>query len=106
MVTVERSEPRGHRQQIGKSAALTVGALALAGAALRPPRHRTIIRIWQSLPLSHPSRARIIGNKATAEQPPWLELFYKKSGSNERLRVSSWIVQKLYDYAVKKTVEL
>ena len=31
----ERSEVRGHRQQIGKSAALTVGALALARAALR-----------------------------------------------------------------------
>src|ERR1035437_6800756 len=28
-------EPRGHRQQIGKSAALTVGALTLARAALR-----------------------------------------------------------------------
>jgi hypothetical protein len=35
----ERSEVRGHRQQIGKSAALTVGALALARAALRRPRH-------------------------------------------------------------------
>jgi hypothetical protein len=34
-----RSEVRGHRQQIGKSAALTVGALALARAALRRPRH-------------------------------------------------------------------
>ncbi len=32
-------EPRGHRQQIGKSAALTVGALTLARAALRRPRH-------------------------------------------------------------------
>src|SRR5450830_350713 len=35
----ERSEVRGHRQQIGKSAALTVGSLALARAALRRPRH-------------------------------------------------------------------
>ena len=34
-----RRDLRGHRQQIGKSAALTVGALALARAALRRPRH-------------------------------------------------------------------
>jgi hypothetical protein len=53
-----------------------------------------------------PTRAQIIGNKAAADQPPWLELFYKESDSNERLRVSDWIVQRLYDYAVKKTVEL
>ena len=33
------SEVRGHRQQIGNSAALTVGALALARAALRRLRH-------------------------------------------------------------------
>jgi hypothetical protein len=44
--------------------------------------------------------------KATADQPPLLKLFYKESDSNERLRVSNWIVQRLYDYAVKKTVEL
>ena len=30
----------------------------------------------------------------------------RKSHSNERLRVSNWIVQRLYDYAVKKRVEL
>ena len=54
------------------------------------------------------TRARIIGkkNKATANQPPLLKLFYKESDSNERLRVSNWIVQRLYNYAVKKTVEL
>ena len=52
------------------------------------------------------TRARIVGNKAIADQPPLLKLFYKESDSNERLRVSNWIVQRLYDYAVKKTVEL
>ena len=35
----ERSAATGSSQQIGKSAALTVGALALARAALRRPRH-------------------------------------------------------------------
>jgi hypothetical protein len=39
---IERREVRGHRQQIGKSAALTVGALALALSALRPLRLRKI----------------------------------------------------------------
>ena len=29
----------------------------------------------------------------------------EESHSNERLRVSNWIVQRLYDYAVKETVE-
>ena len=32
--------------------------------------------------------------------------FSKESDSNGRLRVSNWIVQRLYDYAVKKRVEL
>ena len=31
---------------------------------------------------------------------------YEESDSKERLRVSNWIVQRLYNYAVKKTVEL
>jgi myosin-crossreactive antigen len=45
------------------------------------------------------------GNKATVDQPPWLKLFYEESDSNERLRVSNWIVQRLYHYAIKETVE-
>ena len=44
---IERSEVRGDRQQIGKSAALTVGALALARAALWPLRLGKISGIWQ-----------------------------------------------------------
>ena len=47
-----------------------------------------------------------VGNKATDNQPPLPELFYNESDSNERLRVSNWIVQRLYNDAVKKTVEL
>ena len=35
-------------------------------------------------------------------QPPLLKLL--ESNSNERLRVSNWIVQGLYNYAVKETV--
>ena len=42
------------------------------------------------------------GNKATVDQPPWLKLFYEESDSNERLRVSNWIVQRLYHYAIKE----
>ena len=44
-------------------------------------------------------------NKATANQSPCLKL-YEESDPNERLSVSDWIVQRLYDDAVKKTVEL
>ena len=44
---IERSELPGHRQQIGKSAAPTVGALSLARSALRPLRLGKISGIWQ-----------------------------------------------------------
>ena len=37
---------------------------------------------------------------------PCSSLSTKSHDSNERLRVSNWIVQRLYNYAVKKTVEL
>src|ERR1700735_610316 len=37
---------------------------------------------------------------------PCSSLVYEESDSKERLRVSNWIVQRLYIYAVKKTVEL
>jgi hypothetical protein len=56
--------------------------------------------------LSAFTRTRIIGKQGDCDQPPWLELFYKESDSNERLRVNNWIVQRLDDYAVQKTVEL
>src|SRR5665811_1063612 len=34
---------------------------------------------------------------------PCSSLVYEESDSKERLRVSNWIVQRLYNYAVKKT---
>ena len=37
---------------------------------------------------------------------PCSSLVYEESDFKERLRVSNWIVQRLYKYAVKKTVEL
>jgi hypothetical protein len=46
-------------------------------------------------------------NKAIASQSPLHKhLLYQESHSNERLRVSDWIVQRLYNDAVKETVEL
>ena len=76
---------------------------AAAAAARKDQRNLAALTIFAVV-----TRARIIGkkNKATANQPPLLKLFYKESDSNERLRVSNWIVQRLYNYAVKKTVEL
>jgi hypothetical protein len=44
-------------------------------------------------------------NKATANQSPCLKL-YEESDPKERLSVSNWIVQGLYDDAVKEIVEL
>ena len=47
-------------------------------------------------------RATAIGGKQGdwLIQPP-IRLLHKESHSNERLRVSNWIVQRLYYYAVK-----
>ena len=45
-------------------------------------------------------------NKATANQSPWLKPLRKSPIPKERLSVSNWIVHKLYDDAVKETVEL
>src|ERR1700693_3088691 len=50
-----------------------------------PKRHRT---------------GRLLTNR------PCSSLVYEESDSKERLRVSNWIVQRLYNFAVKKTVEL
>jgi hypothetical protein len=52
------------------------------------------------------ARANNRETRRLANQPPLLKFFYKESDSNERLRVSNWIVQRLYHYAVKETVEL
>jgi hypothetical protein len=35
------------------------------------------------------------GNKAIVDQPPLLKPLYEESDSNERLRVSNWIVDRL-----------
>jgi hypothetical protein len=59
------------------------------------------------------ARARASGgnrrkkNKATAKQSPRAQALSTKSPPpKERLRVSNWIMQRPYNYAVKKTVEL
>jgi hypothetical protein len=53
----------------------------------------------------HQNLAAIHHLRCPFARAPLLKLFYKESDSNERLRVSNWIVQRLYDDAVKKTVE-
>jgi hypothetical protein len=50
-------------------------------------------------------RIKIKKNKATAKQSPRLSLT-KSLNPKERLSVGNWIVHRLYDYAVKETVEL
>src|SRR6202166_159559 len=50
-------------------------------------------------PKKHRTR-RLLTNR------PCSSLVYEESDSIERLRVSNWIVKRLYNYAVKKTVEL
>ena len=47
----------------------------------------------------------ILRNKATTNHRLRTNGALEESHSNERLRVSNWIVQRLYNYAVKETVE-
>ena len=79
------------------------GALprSLSAADRKDQRNLAALIMFSAL-----TRTRIIGKQGDCDQPPWLKLFYKESDSNERLRVSNWIVQGLYNYAVKKIVEL
>src|SRR5450830_1633524 len=108
MVTapVERSEVRGHRQRSPNSAALTVGRLASLSPGCAGCGSERSAEFGSVDHLRCPNARANNREKATANQPPLLKLFYKESDSNERLRVSNWIVQRLYDDAVKKTVEL
>ena len=59
------------------------------------PLARGCRRIWRG-----EKTRRLLTNR------PCSSLVYEESDSKERLRVSNWIVQRLYNYAVKKTVEL
>ena len=55
---------------------------------------------WVPKNLARRKTRRLLTNR------PRSSLVYQESDSKERLRVSNWIVQGLYNYAVKKTVEL
>jgi hypothetical protein len=93
-----------HRNCYRNGAALTISLRFLARARGEGTRARQ-----QSEP-PMPRRAtrarRIKLNKATADNRPCSALSTKSPASKGRLRVSSWIVQRLYHYAVKKPVEL
>ena len=52
------------------------------------------------------SPTRWVATRRLLTNRPCSSLVYEESDSKERLRVSNWIVQRLYNYAVKKTVEL
>ena len=81
---------------------------AAAGAALNDQRNLAAftLSLLRAAPRLGAAHQAIEENKATADQPPLLKLFYKESDFNGRLRVSNWIVHRLNYYAVKKTVEL
>src|SRR6267378_215639 len=55
---------------------------------------------WVPKNLARRKTRRLLTNR------PCSSLVYEESDSKERLRVSNWIVQRLYNYAVKKTIEL
>jgi hypothetical protein len=71
--------------ELSKFAAALTRPISLTRARGAPPREQT-----RRLLTNHPCQA------LSPESPI----------PKERLRVSNWIVQRLYDYAVSKTVEL
>src|ERR1700722_19034759 len=71
--------------ELSKFAAALTRPISLTRARGAPPREQT-----RRLLTNHPCQA----------------LSPKSPIPKERLRVSNWIVQRLYDYAVSKTVEL
>ena len=97
-----------------------VGSTVFAGEMLRRPGRRQIVDrtvfAGEMLPRLHSSpcsRAREARSSGGDSRETRRRLtnrpcasFSKESDSNGRLRVSNWIVQRLYDYAVKKRVEL
>ena len=116
----------------GDSACLTLRCLAASSIGvdwdLRPGRRHAVgSTVFAGEMLRRPGRRQIVDRTVFAGgNAPRLHLlicgdsretrrrltnrpcatFYKESDSNGRLRVSNWIVQRLYDYAVKKRVEL
>ena len=93
----------------GRGLPVDTGSLANAiGRAKTAPGSRACFspafraRAWVPKNLARRKRKtrRLLTNR------PCSSLVYEESDSKERLRVSNWIVQRLYNYAVKKTVEL
>src|ERR1022692_1752977 len=68
------------------------GATPLVGEL---PRSNGQTTAWPSAP------SRAWWRKRVNAGPPCSSLVYEESDSKERLRVSNWIVQRLYNYAVK-----
>jgi len=87
------------RQRAGRAKTASGGSGVLSlrhfGLVLFIPR-----AAWVPKNLARRKTRRLLTNR------PCSSLVYEESDSKERLRVSNWIVQRLYNYAVKKTVEL
>src|SRR5450631_1113879 len=93
---VARQREGSRQNSLGGSGVLSLRHFGLAG--------------WFSLSLGAwvPKKLarRIRKTRRLLTNRPCSSLVYEESDSKERLRVSNWIVQRLYNYAVKKTVEL
>ena len=77
---------------------------ALFHSLPRPLRAREAVRVPRPAGGFFSEFAQL-RNKATSNHRLRTNGALEESHSNERLRVSNWIVQRLYDYAVKETVE-
>src|ERR1700686_1378212 len=100
---LRRRRRRFRSQQLAEGAAfilsITLTREGAAGQAVVCPLLRGSSPTRGVAPKQHRTR-RLLTNR------PCSSLVYEESDSKERLRVSNWIVQRLYNYAVKKTVEL
>ena len=113
MATARRRATGSARQRAAKTAGWIVPPLAALSPAARPAffiRWRAAEEsAGRGATMATARRSKRSNKRKTRRLPtnrPGSSLPTKSPISKERLRVSNWIVQGLYNYAVKKTVEL
>jgi hypothetical protein len=88
-------EVRGRRRRPPGSNAALRGGLRRALSPTFPAGELAFFIPWRWWPRFRRGAVNNKGKKAIVDQPPLLKPLYEESDSNERLRVSNWIVDRL-----------
>ena len=81
-----------------------IGGVGIRSSFLSIQARARVVR-WRRRRVLSPGSRALLENKATACDRLRTTIDLEESDSNERLRVSNWIVQRLYNDAVKETIE-